>query len=351
MATDIIKEQIEFQSQYTKVLILEQMESIQKGVISLYESLSSVGKNIGEKITGSIVNGMDKSSFLQDMKAYFRENIIKFAVYTDEFQTRLAQIGARVGALFSGGFSNTFAKIDTAIIKNELEAMYDETAETVKGIDKLLDSIFGKTTETIEKKLSAFTQLINSFEEQLKDVGGEIGTQFVDAISNGMNQSDFLGKMKDWIKRMLVQSVVYTESMKSEIEAIGQAITKGIREGFTETSLHEIRRDLSWVFNEANETISSLDNILDKTFGGYAIGTNNALSGLHLVGEAGPELVRFRGGEQVLNASNTQKALEGMGGTTINQNVTFNNLQDTTAYAMMNQFKQYNRQMAINGVI
>ena len=226
-----------------------------------------------------------------------------------------------------------------------------ETAETVKGIDNLLDSIFGKTTETIEKELSAFTKLINSFEEQLKDVGGEIGTQFVDAISNGMNQSDFLGKMKDWIKRMLVQSVVYTESMKSEIEAIGQAITKGIREGFTETSLHEIRRDLSWVFNEANETVASLDNILDRTFGGYAAGTNNALSGLHLVGEAGPELVRFRGGEQVLNANNTQKALEGIGGTTINQNVTFNNLQDTSAYAMMNQFKQYNRSLAINGVI
>ena len=166
-----------------------------------------------------------------------------------------------------------------------------------------------------------------------------------------MSESDFLGKMKDWIKRMLVQSVVYTESMKGEIEAIGQAITKGIREGFTETSLHEIRRDLSWVFNEANETVASLDNILDRTFGGYAIGTNNALSGLHLVGEAGPELVRFRGGEQVLNANNTQKALEEIGGTTINQNVTFNNLQDTSAYAMMNQFKQYNRQMAINGVI
>ena len=53
----------------------------------------------------------------------------------------------------------------------------------------------------------------------------------------------------------------------------------------------------------------------------------------------------------MLNANNTQKALEGMGGTTINQNVTFNNLQDTTAYAMMNQFKQYNRQMAINSII
>ena len=41
-----------------------------------------------------------------------------------------------------------------------------------------------------------------------------------------MSQGDFLDKMKSWIKRMLVQSVVYTESMKSEIEAIGQAITK-----------------------------------------------------------------------------------------------------------------------------
>ena len=98
----------------------------------------------------------------------YGENIIKFAVYTDEFQTRLAQIGARVGALFSGGFSSTFATTDSVLIKDELEAMYDETAETMKGIDNLLDSIFGKTTETIEKELSAFTQLINNFEEQLK---------------------------------------------------------------------------------------------------------------------------------------------------------------------------------------
>ena len=86
------------------------------------------------------------------------------------------------------------------------------------------------------------------------------------------------------------------------------------------------------------------------TIKGYAKGTQNALKGLHLVGEAGPELVRFRGGEQVLNNRQTQKALS-QAGTTINQNVTFNNLQDTTAFAMIQQLKQYNRQMAINGII
>lgn len=84
---------------------------------------------------------------------------------------------------------------------------------------------------------------------------------------------------------------------------------------------------------------------------GHAKGTNNAQRGLALVGEAGPELVRFRGGEQVLNNRNTNKALAGMGGNTNNFNVTFNNLQDTTAFNMMQQLKAYNRQMAINSII
>lgn len=82
----------------------------------------------------------------------------------------------------------------------------------------------------------------------------------------------------------------------------------------------------------------------------WADGTNNAPAGLAVVGEAGPELVRFRGGEQVLNTKNTQKVLSGAG-TSNNFNVTFNNIQDTTAFALMQQLKQYNRQMAINGII
>ena len=83
----------------------------------------------------------------------------------------------------------------------------------------------------------------------------------------------------------------------------------------------------------------------------FANGTNDAARGLALVGEAGPELVRFNGGEQVLNAKNTQKALAGTGGNTNNFNVTFNNLQDTTAYQMMSQLKQYQRNLAFNGVL
>jgi phage-related protein len=82
-----------------------------------------------------------------------------------------------------------------------------------------------------------------------------------------------------------------------------------------------------------------------------ATGTDNAQRGIALVGEAGPELVRFNGGEQVLNNRHTQKALAGIGSGGNTFNVTFNNTMDTTAYAMMSQLRQYNRQMAINSII
>lgn len=82
-----------------------------------------------------------------------------------------------------------------------------------------------------------------------------------------------------------------------------------------------------------------------------AKGTDNARKGLAIVGEAGPELVRFKGGEQVLNNRNTNKALSEMGNKSNVFNVTFNNMQDTTAFAMIQQLKQYNRQLAVNGII
>jgi ABC-type transporter Mla subunit MlaD len=336
--------QLEEYRNYINILLNEQKLSVQKLLTDVYDQLSNTGKNIGDKLVNSIINGAEKKDFLKEMKSYIRENLIKIAVYTESFQDKLAEVGMKLSASLTGAFS-------LSAVRNEIEDLYDTATKNAENAEKVIADVFGDIGDTVETSLTNLEQLMKSFNDSIKDVGGEIGQTFVDSIADGMSQGDFLDKMKSWIKRMLVQSVVYTESMKSEIEAIGQAITKGIREGFTETSLHEIRRDLSWVFNEANKTVASLDDILDRTFSGYATGTNNALSGLHLVGEAGPELVRFRGGEQVINAGNTQKALEGMGGTTINQNVTFNNLQDTTAYAMMNQFKQYNRQMAINGVI
>lgn len=88
---------------------------------------------------------------------------------------------------------------------------------------------------------------------------------------------------------------------------------------------------------------------------GWASGTNSAQRGLAVVGEQGPELVDFRGGEKVYNATDTRQLLNGNAGSNASGgntfNVTFNNTQDTTAFAMMRQLKTYQRNLAFNGVL
>jgi phage-related tail protein len=81
-----------------------------------------------------------------------------------------------------------------------------------------------------------------------------------------------------------------------------------------------------------------------------AKGTPNALNGLAIVGEKGPELVDFRGGERVYNNHNTEKMLAA-GSKSNTFNVTFNNTSQTTAFTIMREFKKYNRELAFNGVL
>ena len=96
--------------------------------------------------------------------------------------------------------------------------------------------------------------------------------------------------------------------------------------------------------------MSKIDTVLSGVFDGYATGTTSALRGLHIVGECGPELVRFNGGERVYNNADTMKMIAGAGKTN-NMSITFNNIKDTSAFAMMSQLKQYQRELAINGVL
>ena len=242
-------------------------------------------------------------------------------------------------------------------LNNSMKELSDNTKAQNEELDiqiQLYKELYSSTdpsfnSAVLETSLNKIKSAFYSLFEDLQDMGLTVGENLVNAIADGISQADFLSSMKDYIRKAIIQTVVYTETLQNEIAQIGATISKGIAEGFTDTGLHEIKRDLSYIFYMAQNSISKIDTVLDNVFSGYATGTQNATRGLHIVGEAGPELVRFRGGEQVLNASDTQKALSGTG-TTINQNVTFNNLNDTSAFAMMQQFKRYNREMAINGI-
>lgn len=333
------------------ILINEQKVNIQKTLNDVLDSLSSTGASIGETLISSIVDGGTKTDFLSSMKKYIRENLLKIAVYTETFQTKLAEVGTKLSASLLSPTTT-----DIATVRKELEELYEDATENAKSVENIVSEVFkdiaGESedaTEEIESNLTRLEEAIKSFKDTVSDLGADIASNLVDGLTNGLSQSDFLSNMKDWLRKMLVQSVVYTETMKAEIEEIGKKISEGITSGFSETSLHEIRRDLSYIFEQASSKMTNIDSVLDGVFSGYATGTENATRGLHIVGEAGPELVAFRGGERVLNNRDTMSMLSGS--RTNNFNVTFNNTKDTSAFAMMSQLRQYNREMAVNSVI
>lgn len=215
---------------------------------------------------------------------------------------------SNVGDWFKTTFTTgwTKAKEGFTNVKDWASGVWSNVKSGFSGVGDWFKSTFSTAWTNIK---SAWSGVGDWF----KGVADKIKTNFSNCVDN---MKSAFSKAGSWVKDM-------ASKIGSGLSKAGEAIKDGA----------------SWVGNKI------------KDFFGFATGTQQAPSGLALVGEAGPELVRFRGGEQVLNARNTQKALEGMGnGRTNNFNVTFNNLQDTSAFAMMNQLKQYNRSLAINGI-
>lgn len=329
-----------------KESIVKDIETLRQDVTT---SLISIGKDIGEQFVSSIIDGTKSTDFLGNMKKTIRSYMIKMAIYTESFSKKMGEIGSKlIEAISAGG-----DKRQLTMAKEELLALYETAEKTAEKLDKTLDNVFGKTSQSIDTatdSLTKFEETMKSVLESIQDLGGDIASNLVDALSNGLTQSDFLGNMKTWLRNMMIQMVVYTDTMKAEVEEIGKRISEGLTSGFTDTSLHEIRRDLSYIFEQTSSKMANLDTILDGVFSGYATGTENARRGIHLVGEAGPELVQFKGGERVFSNRDTMSMIAG-GNPSNNFNVTFNNLQDTSAFAMMSQLKQYQREMAFNAVI
>lgn len=325
-------EGIDFKSQYS-VLYNQLLVNIKNVALNIKKELLNIGTSVGDSLIDGIIDGAEKTDFLSSLKSVVRENVLKLAVYTESMQEELANASTELISAISMGDSVLLSRART-----NFESIWDSAKQAATDAENFINEVFGDIQDGIE-----------DVTDEIKEMGSSISENLVSGLTEGLTEADFMETMKNYIKGMVVNAVVYTEALQAEIASIGEAISKGIQEGFTDTGLHEIRRDLSYIFNQANNAVSSIDSVLSSVFTGYATGTDNATAGLHLVGEAGPELVRFRGGEQVFNANETKDILNGAGGN--NFNVTFNNMQDTSAYAMLQQMKQWQREIAINGII
>ena len=245
---------------------------------------------------------------------------------------------------------NGFPKIAKAIpklIKTLLKELPKIIKALAKGLKTLLPELIKALVEMIPEITKAIIECLPEIVSAILEVIPMLIVELVKALPElGKALLNVFAQLGEWI----------LSGLKIAFNAVGDFF-KGIIDWFAEIG-RKIADALSAPIRGIQDAFGAVGNFFGgigskiKSFFGFETGTLQAPRGLALVGEAGPELVNFKGGEQVLNTRNTQKALATAGSNKGNVwNVTFNNLKDTSAYAMMNQLKQYNRELALNGLI
>ena len=316
---------------------------IKKIITSVFQTLSNM--NIFEKLLDMIVDGIE---WLLNALVSALPSILKGLIgFIEKVLEKLPQIIKIILPAITKiitSIAKALPSLLKAVIPNVLKAIL----VMIKGLLKELPTIIMALINALPEIISA---VIKGLSEFLGDLSGKDIAKFIKGVIQATTQIATalvknIGKIVAELIPFMVQLIV--ELIKS-IPAILKGLVTGVWEGLKEIG------SLAWEgIKSIGEGIKDIgEDILDGIAGlfGFATGTNNAPRGLALVGEAGPELVRFNGGEQVLNARNTQKLLakQGNGGSVFN--VTFENTIDTTAFAMMKQLKQYQRNLAFNGVL
>lgn len=162
----------------------------------------------------------------------------------------------------------------------------------------------GKTAE-IEKTMKEAVEGLDLSDEAMQAASATMNSYINELIADGDQAVAIAAAIAAKIQAALETGVA--SSVGAGIKAPGFTGTSGntVYAGYSASGLQQELRDLKRRNSNGtyNDLISQMETWLKAN--GYAKGTNNATRGFHLVGENGPELLYFNGGEHVLNAEET----------------------------------------------
>lgn len=324
-----------------------QAGALVNGFSDALSALDGIGGSIAESVLSGLEGGMNLDNFLISMKSTLKSMVLKIVVYGESFQSTLSNLGARMAKAMANPLGMT--KDVLSGFKNELSAVYQNAKNATANLGQIFDEVFGVEVEeavtTATASLSAFAQQIQNLKTQILDLGGEIGSTLADALTNGLTKSDYMQNVKKWIRNLIVQMTVFTDSMKADVERIGKMIAQGVENGFSEDSLTTIKEQLGGIFDRAEKKMQGVDSLLDKVFGKVQTesATTDATNAL-------PSIIQFKQGNRSYSEG-TQSTWSGNPQGAPIFNVTFENTTDTNVYATIEQLKQYGREVALNGII
>jgi hypothetical protein len=365
----------------------EQMQKYFKTALSYAEKISGAFKKMATAISNAITSIFSKlanatKSLLQKIFTGNIDDLLDSLLrFEDKILTFFVETMPQLPAFFESALQSLMVLVESVLQVVTPQKVGDSLISIMKKIGeyapKIIDLVLKSVMNIADGLIKAIPDILSTMNTVVKKIA-EVLPKLIQVIINVL--IEILKNPKEVTDLIMTIINAFVEIFKvlmknigplldALLPVIGQLIVEIVRAipsilGTMASALGEAvvaigKHIINLLIDVLNNLLKGLSNIWTwipgakglPTIPHLATGTDNAKKGLTLVGEAGPELVNFRGGEQVLNNHNTQKALAGMSNSGNTFNVTFNNTMDTTAYAMMSQLKQYNRQMAINGVI
>ena len=189
-----------------------------------------------------------------------------------------------------------------------LQSLTDRSAD-IEGLSDMIASFADGSSDSV----NAITGMAGATDEQLATMVANWKTlqqeQQNAAGSVADLKTDFTAAM-DELQTALAEDIEAMD-LGDEAKASAQATIQGFIDGAV-GMLPQVTAAYNRVAAAARAALSASGTGTAGSIPGYAVGTQSAAPGFALVGENGPELVYFNGGEQVMTAEETAAMRESM---------------------------------------
>lgn len=211
------------------------------------------------------------------------------------------------------GIANNFPTIISGgieMLKNLIGGIIEHLPEIIDTAWSIAQGFFTGIMDNLPTILDAGWNLLTSLVGGILSGLGELAKAAIELVvllgkTLWDNRHEILNKMGEVLKSL-------GESVANAAVSIGDSIIHGIWNGIVGA--------WNWLCDKWDDLIGGLSSAVNWLFpdtsnkkvagmAGYATGTRSAAAGLALVGEEGPELIDFGGGETVYNNSETKSIL------------------------------------------
>ena len=282
--------------QRTKEKVDELVESYNKAYKAAYDSLSGQYEiwDQAEKVSTTSVSTINK-------------NLESQATYWANYNKNLENLQGRT---------------------SEIEGLSDVIASFADGSKESVNAISGMASAS-DADLKKMVENWKTVQKQQKEASGaiaDLATDFSTTMSELQTQLEKDIKALDLSDEAAANGIATIQGFVNGASSMHSTVTQKYKE-LGQAAVNALKSQIE------DATILAKVKVMTSGIEGYASGTDYATPGLKLVGENGPELMMFRGGEKVYNAAETAKMLGGNSvNLTVSPSITINgNASEETA--------------------